>query len=79
MVNVRFSGFHDTVVLSVALFNDGVYSKILTSGGAVTFLTNSMVSAMMLTLSPSGFVALAAGFSVIEGLNAEETGETNPL
>lgn len=67
------------MVLSVALFKDGVYSKILTSGGAVTFLTNSMVSAMMLTLSPSGVVAFAAGFSVIEGLNADDTGEMNPL
>lgn len=38
-----------------------------------------MVSAMMLTLSPSGVVAFAAGFSVIEGLNADDTGEMNPL
>lgn len=67
------------VVLSVALFKDGVYSKMLTRGGAVTFLTNSMVSAMILTLSPSGLVALAAGFSVMEGLNVDETGEMNPL
>lgn len=43
------------------------------------FLTNSIVSAMMLILSPSGFVAFVAGLSVIEGLNVEDTGEIDPL
>lgn len=54
---------------------------MLTSEADVVFLTNSIESAMILTLSPPfvGCVAFAAGFSLIVGLKSFVTGDINPL
>lgn len=69
------------VVFVVFVAFAGLYSSILTNGAAVTFLTNSIVSAMIWTsgLLFEGLVAFGAGRSVIEGLKSVETGDMYPL